>query len=76
MHKLLIIKEAILRFMESFDLQQWTGIGAMKPRGSVLDCANPVALSSIHDFQSARGLAQSKTLRRLERFMERVFWCA
>ena len=35
MHKLLIIKEAILRFMESFDLQQWTGIGAMNLPGVV-----------------------------------------
>ncbi len=30
----------------------------------VLECASPLALSTTHDFQSARGLAQSKTLTR------------
>ena len=44
-------------------------------RDSVLECASPLALSTTHDFQSARGLAHSKTLRRYERFME-MFPCA
>ena len=42
---------------------------AERRRVSVLECASPLALSTTHDFQSARGLAHSKTLRRYERFM-------
>ena len=30
----------------------------------VLECASPLALSTTHDFHSARGLAHSKTLSR------------
>ena len=30
----------------------------------VLECASPLALSATHDFPSASGLAQSKTLPR------------
>ena len=30
----------------------------------VLECASPLALATTHDFQSARGLAHSKTLPR------------
>ena len=44
-------------------------------RVSVLECASPLALSTTHDFHSARGLAHSKTLRRYERFMG-MFPCA
>ena len=33
-------------------------------RRKVLDCASPLALATTHEFQSARGLAQSKTLTR------------
>src|SRR5437870_5481297 len=40
-------------------------------RGSVLECASPLALSTTHDFQSARGLAHSKTCRQCGRFMVR-----
>ncbi len=36
-------------------------------RRKVLDCASPLALSTTHDVQSARGLAQSKTLTRANR---------
>ena len=33
-------------------------------RRQVLEYASPLALSTTHDFQSARGLAHSKTLTR------------
>ena len=40
-------------------------------RGSVLECGSPLPLSTAAGlFQSARGLAHSKTWRAIERFME------
>ena len=33
-------------------------------RRQVLECASPLALSATHDFQSASGLAPSRTLPR------------
>jgi hypothetical protein len=66
---------AATRFMGSFDLQQWTRIGAMNLpqwRVSVLDCASPLALSMTHDLQSGSGLPHSKTWRSCQRFMGRA----
>ena len=39
-------------------------------RVSVLDCASPLALSRAWEFQSGRGLPQSKTWRTFVRFLE------
>ena len=54
-----------LRFMVPKHARSERGLSMNRPhRRQVLECASPLALSTTHHFQSARGLAHSKTLPR------------